>query len=73
MFTDAELEKFGFTPYHIGEAVDGALLQADHPEYKDLDPNDLPGIKVLVDGRHVVDPANWQGVEVIVVGDGEDR
>ena len=73
MFTDAELEKFGFTPYHVGEAVDGALLQADHPEYKDLDPNDLPGIKVLVDGRHVVDPANWQGVEVIVVGDGEDR
>lgn len=73
MFTDAELKKFGFTPYHIGEAVDGALLQADHPEYKDLDPNDLPGIKVLVDGRHVVDPANWQGVEVIVVGDGEDR
>ncbi|MDN6555061.1 MAG: nucleotide sugar dehydrogenase [Acidipropionibacterium acidipropionici] len=73
MFTDAELEKFGFTPYHIGEAVDGALLQADHPEYKDLDPNDLPGIKVLVDGRHVVDPDNWQGVEVIVVGDGEDR
>lgn len=73
MFTDAELEKFGFTPYHIGEAVDGALLQADHPEYKDLDPNDLPGIKVLVDGRHVVDSANWQGVEVIVVGDGEDR
>lgn len=73
MFTDAELEKFGFTPYHVGEAVDGALLQADHPEYKDLDPNDLPGIKVLVDGRHVVDSANWQGVEVIVVGDGEDR
>ncbi|AXE39969.1 nucleotide sugar dehydrogenase [Acidipropionibacterium virtanenii] len=73
MFTDAELEKFGFTPYHIGEAVDGALLQADHPEYKDLGPNDLPGIRVLVDGRHVVDPANWEGVEVIVVGDGEAR
>ncbi|MDN6624111.1 MAG: nucleotide sugar dehydrogenase [Acidipropionibacterium jensenii] len=71
MFTDAELEKFGFTPYHVGEPVDGALLQADHPEYKDFTPADLPGIKVLVDGRHVVDPAKWDGVKVIVIGDGE--
>lgn len=73
MFTDAELEKFGFAPYHTGEPVDGALLQADHPEYKDFTPADLPGIKVLVDGRHVVDPARWEGVEVVVVGDGEER
>ena len=46
-------------------------LQADHPEYAELTPADLPGIKVLVDGRHVVDPAVWGDVEVIVVGDGE--
>ncbi len=71
MFTDEELRKFGFTPYHVGDPVDGALLQADHPEYKDFTPADLPGIKVLVDGRHVVDPASWPGVEVIVIGDGE--
>lgn len=71
MFTDQELAKFGFTPYHLGQPVDGALLQADHPEYKDLAPSDLPGVKVLVDGRHVVDPAKWEGVEVVVVGDGE--
>ena len=55
----------------MGEPVDGALLQADHPEYAELAPADLPGIKVLVDGRHVVNPAAWGDVEVIVVGDGE--
>ena len=71
MFTDEELGKFGFKAYHIGDPVDGALLQADHPEYAELTPADLPGIKVLVDGRHVVDPAVWGDVEVIVVGDGE--
>lgn len=71
MFTDEELGKFGFKAYHVGEPVDGALLQADHPEYAELTPADLPGIKVLVDGRHVVDAAKWDGVEVIVVGDGE--
>ena len=71
MFTDEELGKFGFKAYHIGDPVDGALLQADYPEYAELTPADLPGIKVLVDGRHVVDPAVWGDVEVIVVGDGE--
>lgn len=71
MFTDEELGKFGFKAYHIGDPVDGALLQAGHPEYAELTPADLPGIKVLVDGRHVVDPAVWGDVEVIVVGDGE--
>lgn len=71
MFDDEELEKFGFTPYHLGEEVDAALLQADHPEYTELTPADLPGLKVLVDGRRVVDPARWEGVEVIVIGDGE--
>ena len=71
MFTDEELGKFGFKAYHIGDPVDGALLQADHPEYAELTPADLPGIKVFVDGRHVVDPAAWGDVEVIVVGDGE--
>ena len=71
MFTDEELAKFGFTAYHVGDEVDAALLQADHPEYQDFTPADLPGIKVLVDGRHVVDPAKWDGVQVVVIGDGE--
>jgi len=71
MFTDEELGKFGCKAYHIGDPVDGALLQADHPEYAELTPADLPGIKVFVDGRHVVDPAAWGDVEVSVVGDGE--
>lgn len=73
MFTDAELEKYGFTPYHVGESTDAAVIQADHPEYSQLSPADLPGIQVLVDGRNITDPARWVGVTRLVVGRAESR
>ena len=70
MFTDEELAAYGFMPYHLGESVDAAILQADHPEYAELTPADLPGIAVLVDGRNATRPANWAGVTRLVVGKG---
>ena len=70
MFTDEELAAYGFMPYHLGESVDAAILQADHPEYVELTPADLPGIAVLVDGRNATRPANWAGVTRLVVGKG---
>ncbi|MDR2380360.1 MAG: nucleotide sugar dehydrogenase [Bifidobacteriaceae bacterium] len=70
MYTDAELEGFGWTPYHFGTRVDAAVIQADHPVYADLVPADLPGIQVLVDGRRVTKPENWVGVTRLVIGDG---
>ena len=37
----------------------GAILQADHAEYRDLGPADLPGARAVVDGRGVLDPARF--------------
>jgi nucleotide sugar dehydrogenase len=68
MYTDEELQAFGFTPYTLGTPVDAAVLQADHAEYAQLSPADLPGVKVLVDGRDRTDPAKWAGVRRIVIG-----
>ncbi|HEU4945777.1 MAG TPA: nucleotide sugar dehydrogenase [Kribbella sp.] len=73
MYTDEELEKLGFTPYRLGDPVDAAVVQADHPEYARLTAADLPGVRVLVDGRDVTDPARWPGVQRIVVGRGGSR
>lgn len=70
MFSDEELAAYGFTPYHLAEPVDAAILQADHPEYLELTPADLPGIKVLVDGRNSTAPDKWAGVTRLVVGKG---
>ncbi|WP_062130995.1 nucleotide sugar dehydrogenase [Demequina aestuarii] len=73
MYTDEEIAGFGWIPYTMGGAVDAAVLQADHAEYSALVPDDLPGIRVLVDGRNVTDPAAWASVTRVVIGDGEAR
>jgi nucleotide sugar dehydrogenase len=62
MFSDQELRHLGFTPYHYGEPADAAIVQADHPEYRDLAPDRLPGVQTLVDGRNVTRPELWDGV-----------
>lgn len=68
MYNDDELAAFGWTPYHLGEPVDAAVVQADHAEYRELSASDLPGVRVLVDGRRVTDPARWAGVDRRVLG-----
>ncbi|HYU86589.1 MAG TPA: nucleotide sugar dehydrogenase [Kribbellaceae bacterium] len=68
MYADGELDKLGFVPYRLGDRVDAAVVQTDHPEYASLTPADLPGAQVLVDGRDVTDPSRWSDVRRIVVG-----
>ena len=59
----AELEQLGFELWD-GRPVDGAVLQADHPEFRDIDPADLPGVRVVVDGRDVLDPGAFAAAGV---------
>jgi nucleotide sugar dehydrogenase len=68
MYTDAELTGYGFAPYHLGEAVDAAILQADHAEYKELTSASLPGVKTFLDGRGTTKDSNFSGVRYHVVG-----
>ncbi|MDR2372792.1 MAG: nucleotide sugar dehydrogenase [Bifidobacteriaceae bacterium] len=70
LFSDEELAAFGWAPYHFGTPVDAAIVQADHPGYAELTPANLPGIKVLVDGRRVTRPELWAGVTRLVIGQG---
>jgi nucleotide sugar dehydrogenase len=68
MFSDDELARMGFAAYHLGTPVAAAIVQADHPEYRDLGPADLPGLRALVDGRRVVEPNRFPGVGIRVLG-----
>ena len=70
MYTDDELRALGFEPYRFGGEVDLAILQADHAEYYDLSSQDLPGVRVVVDGRRVIDAVRFPDATVIVVGKG---
>lgn len=70
LYSDDELVALGFAPHHLGEAADLAVVQTDHADYAGLTPADLPGTRLLVDGRRVTDAALWTGVPRVVVGQG---
>jgi len=68
MYTDDELAGFGWAAYHRGDAADAVVVQADHAEYQLWTATDVPGVRVLVDGRRVTDASRWTGVTRRVLG-----
>lgn len=72
MFSDEELTVLGFVPYHLGEPIDAAILQADHTEYSSLSPQQLPEIKTFIDGRRFSTPEMWSNVSYRVIGKASD-
>ena len=71
LYSDQELSDLGFEPYHLGDPIDAAILQADHREYMTMTPADLPGCRVIVDGRNMIDLSAWNGVQVHFIGRGD--
>ena len=71
LYEDDELEQLGLAVWD-GAAVDAAIVQADHDEYRSLSSADIPGIKVIFDGRGILDPTRWQdsATRVLVIGQG---
>jgi nucleotide sugar dehydrogenase len=68
LYTDEELIKLGFTPYHLGEQADAVIIQADHKEYKNLKLADLPNVKFIVDGRKIIQSEISSAIPTIVLG-----
>lgn len=68
LYSEDELRGLGFEPYSPGTAVDVAVLQTDHADYRKIAPADLPGIKLMIDGRASTDAGLWTGTPRIVVG-----
>ncbi|MGH3649660.1 MAG: nucleotide sugar dehydrogenase [Acidimicrobiia bacterium] len=71
LYTEEELRSLGLEPWS-GEQVDAVIVQADHPEYSELGPDDIPGARVVFDGRGVLDTNRWADstVPVLVIGQG---
>lgn len=70
MYSDDELVALGFTAHGLGTPVDAAVVQADHAEYVGLTSSDLPGARVLVNGRPGLAVPSAVAAEVVVVGVG---
>lgn len=72
MYTDAELEGYGFEPYALGDSCDAAIIQSDHGEYGDLTSDDLPA-PVIFDGRRILKTASFGPGVVRSFGDGKGQ
>ena len=68
LFTPDELRGLDLVPYESSDHVDAAIVQADHPEYRSMGPGDLPSVRVILDGRRVLDTRRWNSANVIVLG-----
>jgi nucleotide sugar dehydrogenase len=69
LYDDDELRALGFTPYHLGDPVDAAVVQADHAAYAEIGAEDLPGVRAVVDGRRITRADGWSAATRIVLGE----
>jgi UDP-N-acetyl-D-mannosaminuronic acid dehydrogenase len=67
LFDADELREHGFSPWD-GAPVDAVVVQADHEAYASFGPADLPGARVIVDGRGVIDASRFGDVPVRRIG-----
>lgn len=68
LYSDDELRSLGFEPHVLGAPADLAILQTDHADYRALAPADIPGVRLIVDGRNATDASLWAGTPRLVVG-----
>lgn len=69
MYTDDELLGLGFTPYHEGDPVDAAIVQADHKQYREWATAEVPA-RSIIDGRRILDPTRFPEATVVALGAG---
>lgn len=70
LFADDEVASHGLVPHRWGSPVDVVIVQADHHQYRDVTPQDFPGVRALVDGRGIVDLGPWEALPTYVIGRG---
>jgi len=70
LYEDGELAMFGLEPWHLGAPADAAILHTAHPSYRDMTSADIPGVRIVYDGRAILERSRWQGVRVLTVGTG---
>lgn len=71
LYDAAALAELGL-PAWDGQPIDGAILQADHAEYRALTPEMVPGARTVIDGRGTLDaaPLGGAGIRVRRIGGG---
>jgi len=69
LYSDSELQDLGFETFHRGDGAAVVIIQADHAEYRDWSPGDVPGVQLVMDGRGISRSQNWgSGILYLAVG-----
>lgn len=68
LYDSREIRRLGLVPYEEGSPVDVAIVHTDHNEYSHISPQQVPGVRLLVDGRAITDAALWAGIPRLIVG-----
>jgi nucleotide sugar dehydrogenase len=68
MYSKDELAALGLPSREAGAPVDALIVQTDHDEYRGLAPSDFPGLRAVIDGRHLLDPEKWKVVKFVQLG-----
>ena len=69
MYSPDELRQLDFEPFSRGAKADAAILQADHAEYSAWGPDDIVGVRTVLNGRRLSLPRFEQACRVVGVGD----
>jgi UDP-N-acetyl-D-glucosamine dehydrogenase len=70
LYSDAELISYGLTPHQLGERSDAAILHTNHDFYSSLEASDLPGVRVIADGRNAISKNLKSQIKTYVLGKG---
>ena len=70
LLTHEELAAQGLKPYDLGEHTDLAIVHSDDVAYRYLSKKDLPGIRLIFDGRNLTNGTLWDEVTRLVIGVG---
>lgn len=69
-YSDEELTNLGLSGYVLGSPCDGAIVHTAHAEYMNLVSSDLPGAKILFDGRNITTKSLRDAIRIRVIGVG---
>lgn len=70
LYSDEELRSLGLVPHKLGEHADAAILHTNHAQYQALTAEDLPGVRLIADGRNFVSSELKADIKTYVLGQG---
>jgi nucleotide sugar dehydrogenase len=68
LYSEDEIIEFGLDPFRFGDLCDAAILHTNHIEYQSLTEADIPGAKIVLDGRNVAPKAIRNSIRTYVLG-----